>query len=92
MFVAAPASARATPMAPERDCWPGRPQGGLGKIPEALNRDEGTRRKPGRWENWSRHKQTEAWTKIGPVTFNMDETKWDRILPISRAFLAIATY
>ena len=31
--------------------------------------------------------QTEKWQKINPITMNLDETKWDRIPPMSRTFL-----
>ena len=31
--------------------------------------------------------QTETWPNIGPITMNLDETKWDRIPPMSRTFL-----
>ena len=31
--------------------------------------------------------QTEKWLKINPITVNLDETKWDRILSMSRTFL-----
>ena len=31
--------------------------------------------------------QTEKWPNIGPITMNLDETKWDRIPPMSRTFL-----
>ena len=31
--------------------------------------------------------QTEKWLEICPVTMNLDETKWDRIPPMSRTFL-----
>ena len=30
---------------------------------------------------------TNTWPNIGPITMNWDETKWDRILPMSRRFL-----
>ena len=31
--------------------------------------------------------QTEKWQNIGPITVNLDETKWDRTLPLGRTFL-----
>ena len=31
--------------------------------------------------------RAEKWTNIGPITMNLDETKWDRIPPMSRTFL-----
>ena len=31
--------------------------------------------------------QIEKWQKIVPITMNLDETKWDRIPPMSRTFL-----
>ena len=31
--------------------------------------------------------QAEKWPDIGPITMNLDETKWDRIPPMSRTFM-----
>ena len=31
--------------------------------------------------------QTGKWPKINSITINLDETKWDRIPPMSRTFL-----